>query len=229
MRAAMPLRQILILEADSAATAPLCRALADAGHSVCTIVDAAAALTAVTGLQPHLVIIDRNMPQLPVADLIRATRGRHRAHRLMILSEFAAEDDIVTALDLGADDYVTKPYSVPEVAARVGALLRRPADRHREALCVGDLTLDVVSRRAMVRGRELNLRGMEYRLLEFIMSNAGSTLERAVLIAQVWRGSNVYERTVDVNVQRLRKHLARSGCGARIQTVRGFGYRIRET
>ena len=115
-----------------------------------------------------------------------------------------------------------------EAVARVCSVLRgRPAADPRSALHCADLVLDGSANRVTAQGRPLNLRGIEYRLLEFLMSHPGKTFNRTQLLTQVWGGgSEVDERTVDVNVQRLRKILAQPGCESYIQTIRGFGYRF---
>jgi two-component system phosphate regulon response regulator PhoB len=131
-------------------------------------------------------------------------------------------------LNLGADDYIAKPFSLREVVARVAVVLRSPRnDPHQSALSCDELVLDPSTNRVTARGRLVNLRGVEYRLLEFLMSHPGRTFNRTQLLAQVWGDdSEVDERTVDVNVQRLRKILAESGYEPYVQTVRGFGYRF---
>jgi two-component system phosphate regulon response regulator PhoB len=148
--------------------------------------------------------------------------------RLIILSALTAEQDVVAGLNLGVDDYIGKPFSLREVVARVCAVLRvRHHERRQPALECDELVLDSPTNRVTARGRLLNLRGVEYRLLEFLMSHQGRTFNRAQLLVQVWGDdSEVDERTVDVNVQRLRKILDEPGYGAYIQTVRRFGYRF---
>jgi two-component system phosphate regulon response regulator PhoB len=148
--------------------------------------------------------------------------------RLIILSALSAEQDVVTGLNLGADDYIAKPFSLREVVARVSVILRaRRGEQQRAALTCDELVLDAETNRVTARGRPLNLRGVEYRLLEFLMTHQGRTFNRNQLLAQVWGDDcEVDERTVDVNVQRLRKILTQPGYEAYIQTVRGFGYRF---
>jgi len=134
----------------------------------------------------------------------------------------------VSGLDLGADDYVAKPYALRVVVARVEAVLRsRRHEARRHELAGGYLLLDSSANRVTANGRLVNLRGVEYRLLEFLMSHPGRTFNRTELLTRI-RGadSEVDERTVDVNVQRLRKLLNDSGCESYLQTIRGFGYRF---
>jgi len=223
-------KQILIVDRDVAAVEPLRQKLSDAGFVVRAITDGAAAVSAVAERPPHLVIIDWNMPGFAALELIQGVRRARvpQAVRLIILSALSGEQDVVTGLNLGADDYIAKPFSLREVVARVSAVLRSHAhEGQHPALSCDELVLDPATNRVTARGQSVNLRGVEYRLLEFLMSHTGRTFNRTQLLAQVWGDdSEVDERTVDVNVQRLRKILTKPGYEAYIQTVRGFGYRF---
>jgi two-component system phosphate regulon response regulator PhoB len=223
-------KQILIVDRDVAAVEPLRQRLGEVGFVVRAVVDGSAAVTAVAERPPHLVIIDWNMPGLAALEVIQGVRRARtpQAVRLIILSALSGEQDVVMGLNLGADDYIAKPFSLREVVARVSALLRsHPHEVQHPALSFDELVLEASTNRVMAKGKPLNLRGVEYRLLEFLMSHHGRTFNRTQLLAQVWGGdSEIDERTVDVNVQRLRKILAEPGYEAYIQTVRGFGYRF---
>jgi two-component system phosphate regulon response regulator PhoB len=223
-------KQILIIDRDVAAVEPLRQRLGEVGFIVRAITDGTAAISAVAERPPHLVIIDWNMPGLAALEVIQGVRRARtpQAIRLIILSALSGEQDVVTGLNLGADDYIAKPFSLREVVARVSVLLRsHPHEAQHPALSCDELVLDSSTNRVTAQGRLLNLRGVEYRLLEFLMSHRGRTFNRTQLLAQVWGDdSDVDERTVDVNVQRLRKILAEPGYEAYIQTVRGFGYRF---
>jgi two-component system phosphate regulon response regulator PhoB len=223
-------KQILIVDRDVAAIEPLRQKLGEAGFTVRAITDGSAAIVAVAERPPHLVIIDWNMPGLAALEVIQGVRRARapQAVRLIILSALSGEQDVVTGLNLGADDYIAKPFSLREVVARVCSVLRtHQFEDQRSALSCGDLVLDGSTNRVTASGRLLNLRGVEYRLLEFLMSHPGRTFNRTQLLAHVWGDdSEVDERTVDVNVQRLRKILTEPGYEAYIQTVRGFGYRF---
>jgi two-component system phosphate regulon response regulator PhoB len=223
-------RQILIVDRDVAAVEPLRQKLSEGGFVVRAITDGTAAVTAVAERPPHLVMVDWNMPGLVALEIINQIRGVRDAHiaRVIIMSASGGEQDVVAALNFGADDFIVKPYSVREVVARVGAVLRcRPRETQRSTLSCDALELDATANRVTARGKLVNLRGIEYRLLEFLMSNPGRTFNRGQLLAQVWGGdAAVDERTVDVNVQRLRKILSDSGYEAYVQTIRGFGYRF---
>jgi two-component system, OmpR family, phosphate regulon response regulator PhoB len=223
-------KQILIVDRDVAMVEPLRQKLGEAGFIVRAITDGSAAVTAVAERPPHLLIIDWNVPGFAALEVIQRLRAARAPQtvRLIILSELSGEEHVVTGLNLGADDYITKPFSLREVVARVGVLLRSHSrDTDHLALCCDDLMLDAATNRVTVRGKLINLRGVEYRLLEFLMAHAGRTFNRTQLLSQVWGGdTEVDERTVDVNVQRLRKILSERGYEAYIQTVRGFGYRF---
>jgi two-component system phosphate regulon response regulator PhoB len=223
-------KQILIVDRDVAAVEPLRQKLSDVGFIVRVITDGSAAAVAVAERPPHLMIIDWNMPGFTALDLIQGIRTARspQSVRLIILSALAGEQNIVAGLNFGADDYIAKPFSLREAVARVCAVLRsRPQDSHPETLSCDSLVLDSSTNRVTAGGRQVNLRGIEYRLLEFLMANLGRTFNRTQLLTQVW-GDNteVDERTVDVNVQRLRKILSACGYEAYVQTVRGFGYRF---
>src|SRR5271167_1007973 len=206
MLATEPNKQILIVDRDVAAVEPLRQNLTDAGFVVRTIADGAAALAAVAERPPRLVIVDWNMPGMVALELIQGARRTRvpQAVRLIILSALSGEQHVVTALNLGADDYIAKPYSLREVIARVCAVLRVNAQEAQEpTLCCDELVLDTATHRVMARGRLLNLRGIEYRLLEYLMAHTGRTLNRNQLLAHVWGDEYALDaHTVDVNVQR---------------------------
>jgi two-component system phosphate regulon response regulator PhoB len=225
-------KQILIVDRDIATVEPLREQLRHAGFVVLSITDGPAAAVAIAQRPPHLIIVEWNMPGLAALELIDRVRSARRLQpiRLIILSDLAAEPDVVSGLNMGADDYITKPYSVREAVARINAVLRiRAHDGNHDALNFERSTLNSATNRVTARGVQLNVRGVEYRLLEFLMSHPGRTFNRAQLLAQIWAGDNaIDERTVDVNVQRLRKILAKPGYESCIETVRGFGYRFIE-
>lgn len=225
-------KQILIVDRDVVTVEPLRQQLQRAGFVVRVLSDGPAAVVAVEERPPQLIVVDWNMPGLVALELIERVRKARRLQplRLIILSDLAGEHEIVSGLNMGADDYIAKPFSVREAVARIHAVLRaRAHDTNQLALSFDSLTLNTSTNRVTAQGSVLNLRGAEYRLLEFLMSHPGRTFDRTQLLAQVWAGdAGIDERTVDVNVQRLRKILAKPGYEACIQTVRGFGYRFIE-
>jgi two-component system, OmpR family, phosphate regulon response regulator PhoB len=223
-------KQILIVDRDIAAVEPLRHRLTEVGFGVRAITDGTAALRALSERPPNLVIFDLDVPGFAALGLIQGLRRAPgtKVVRLIMLSSLASEEEVVTGLNLGADDYIAKPFSVREVVARVFAVLRSHApETHKSALSVGELVLDSNTNRVTARGKLVNLRSVEYRLLEFLMAHAGRALNREQLLVNVWGDEReVDERTVDVNVQRLRKILGGLGFESYIETVRGFGYRF---
>jgi two-component system phosphate regulon response regulator PhoB len=181
---------------------------------------------------PDLLLLDWMLPSLSGIELCRRLRMRRETERLPIimLTARGEEADRVRGLATGADDYITKPFSVPELLARVRALLRRAKPgESAEVLKFGDMELDRAQHRVRRGGRELRLGPTEFRLLEFLMSNPGRVFSREQLLDRVW-GRDVYidERTVDVHVGRLRRALGDTKPDP-IRTVRGAGYSLDET
>src|SRR5882724_576446 len=182
-------RQILIVDRDLAAVESLRQELSSAGFTVRAITDCSAAALAIMEHPPHLVIVDWDMPGFTALDLIEGIRAARapQSVRLIILSALAGEQNIVAGLNFGADDYIAKPFSLREAVARVCAVLRsRPNDSHPVTLSCDSLVLDSSANRVTAGGRRVNLRGIEYRLLEFLMTNLGRTFNRTQLLTQVW-------------------------------------------
>jgi two-component system phosphate regulon response regulator PhoB len=182
---------------------------------------------------PDLVLLDWMLPGLSGIELCRRIRIRPETERLPIimLTARGEEGDRIRGLSTGADDYIVKPFSVPELLARVRALLRRTKPGHvANLLTAGDMELDRETHRIRRDGRELHLGPTEFKLLEFLMQSPGRVYSREHLLNAVW-GHDVYidERTVDVHVGRLRKALNLPGRADPIRTVRGAGYSFDET
>ena len=182
---------------------------------------------------PDLLLLDWMLPGLSGIELCRRLRGRKETESLpvIMLTARGEESDRVRGLAIGADDYVVKPFSVPELLARVRALLRRASpERLADQLRYGELKLDRGSRRAWRGETELHLGPTEFRLLEFLMEKPGRVYSRAQLLDAVWgRDAEIDERTVDVHVGRLRKSVTRGMGRDPIRTVRGAGYALDET
>jgi two-component system phosphate regulon response regulator PhoB len=181
---------------------------------------------------PDLVILDWMLPGLSGIELCRRLRTRPETERLPVIMLTARGDETerVRGLATGADDYVVKPFSVPELLARVRALLRRAKPEHVATLLrAGDIELDRETHRVHRSGREVHLGPTEFRLLEFLMQSPGRVFSREQLLDGVW-GQDVYidERTVDVHVGRLRKAINRGRQSDPIRTVRGAGYSFNE-
>jgi two-component system phosphate regulon response regulator PhoB len=225
--------RILIVEDEESLTTLLRYNLEAAGYAVETVTRGDEAELRLSEEPPDLVLLDWMLPGVSGVELCRRIRARKGTERLpvIMLTARGEEADRVRGLATGADDYVTKPFSVPELLARVGALLRRanPAQASTH-LVAGDLAVDRESHRVRRGGDELHLGPTEYRLLEFLMLRPGRVFSRAQLLDGVWgREAEIDERTVDVHVGRLRKALSRPGERDPIRTVRGAGYAFDET
>jgi two-component system, OmpR family, phosphate regulon response regulator PhoB len=181
---------------------------------------------------PDMVVLDWMLPDKAGIDFARELRKDERTRDLpiLMLTARAAEDDKVRGLEVGADDYVTKPFSPKELMARIKALLRRAAPEASDApLEVAGLRLDPAAHRVFGNDIELKVGPTEFRMLRFLMSRPDRVMTRQALLDGVW-GDHVYieERTVDVHVRRLRIALEPSGHDALVETVRGGGYRLRK-
>ena len=178
--------------------------------------------------QPDLVILDWMLPQVSGIELCRRFRSRPdtRSMPVLMLTARGEESDRIRGLSTGADDYVVKPFSLPELLARVNAILRRAApERVADVLQFKDIELDRAAHRVKRGQRDVRVGPTEFRLLEFLMESRGRVLSRTQLLDAVWgRNSFVDERTVDVHIGRLRKALVRGREPDPIRTVRGAGY-----
>jgi two-component system phosphate regulon response regulator PhoB len=219
--------KILIVDDDADLLSLVAFALSQAGYVVVKASDVPEALRVFAAESPDLAILDINLPSGSGFDVCRAIRQRSRVP-IMMLTVRNEEGDLVKALDLGADDYLTKPFSPRELLARINAVLRRSsAAGAGDTLEAGGLVLDTASHRVTVDGQTVQLGPTEYRLLRFFMENPERVYSRSQVLDRVW-GGNVYveERTVDVHIRRLRKALEPFGRESLVQTVRGAGYRF---
>ena len=222
--------RILIIEDEEPLTLLLRYNLEAEGYAVDSAVRGDEADLKLKENAPDLALIDWMLPGLSGIELIRRLRARPETQSLPIimLTARGEETERVRGLATGADDYIVKPFSVPELSARVRALLRRALpERIADVLSFGDLEVDREKRRVSRAGQAIDLGPTEYRLLEFLMERPGRVFSREQLLNGVW-GSQIYidERTVDVHVGRLRKALNRGHNTDPIRTVRGAGYAL---
>jgi two-component system phosphate regulon response regulator PhoB len=222
--------RILIVEDEEPLTLLLRYNLEAEGYEVEAVARGDEGDTRLKESLPDLVVLDWMLPGLSGIELCRRLRSRPETKSLPIimLTARGEESERVRGLATGADDYIVKPFSVPELLARVRALLRRARpERVAEVLTVGEIMLDRERKRVSRSGRDIDLGPTEYRLLEFLMERPGRVFSRAQLLDGVW-GNEVYidERTVDVHVGRLRKALNHGRMADPIRTVRGSGYSI---
>jgi len=230
---ARPGTRVLVVEDEEPLTLLLRYNLEAEGYDVDSVARGDEAELRLREEAPDLVILDWMLPGLSGIELCRRIRARRETERLpvIMLTARGEESDRVRGLGTGADDYIVKPFSVPELLARVQSLLRRSNPAHvASLLTAGSIVLDRETHRVRRAGMTLHLGPTEFRLLEFLMQSPGRVYSRAQLLDAVW-GRDVYidERTVDVHVGRLRKALNSPPAEDPIRTVRGAGYSFDET
>ncbi|MAN76605.1 phosphate regulon transcriptional regulator PhoB [Pelagibacterium flavum] len=224
--------QVLVVE-DEADLVELLRYNLEAeDFSVATAEDAEEAMLRIAENTPDIILLDWMLPGTSGIEICRRIRARTDTARIPIimLTARGEEEERVRGLATGADDYVVKPFSLPELMARINALLRRSNPQLIAAILkAGDIELDRTTHRVRRSGKEVHLGPTEYRLLEYLMGNPGRVYSREQLLDGVW-GTDVYvdERTVDVHVGRLRKAINRGRAKDPIRTVRGAGYAFDE-
>ena len=220
---------VLVVEDDPAVRASLERSLAFEGYDVVTASDGAAGLEAVTRYRPDAVLLDLGLPVLDGLEVCRRLRAAHPDLAVIMLTALGEVDDRIAGLEVGADDYVTKPFSPRELVLRVEALLRRSGavPRPGRLVRVGTLELDQAARRATRDGAELSLTVREFDLLAFLLTHPGVAYTREQLMREVWGWSFGDQSTVTVHVRRLREKVEADPTSPRlIQTVWGVGYRL---
>jgi DNA-binding response OmpR family regulator len=218
----------LVVEDEASIRNGLCDVLVYRGFDVHAVADGASALVAVRDGRFDLVLLDVMLPELDGFSVCEQLRASGERIPVLMLTAKGSEEDIVRGFDAGADDYVTKPFSVRELAARVQALLRRsgrvPADRFR----VGPFEIDPGRNVARSDDAEIELTGREVRILRLLAEDPGRIVSRRTLLREAWdmnNADNVETRTVDMHIAKLRKKLGARADGL-VETVRGGGYRL---
>jgi len=221
--------RVLLVEDEERLAAAVAAGLSRAGFVVDAVGEAEDARAALAGVAYDAIVLDLGLPDADGMDVLRELRRSDRATPVLILTARDALADRVAGLDGGADDYLLKPFELPELVARLKALLRRPAGALGVRLEVGDIAFDVGSRHVEVRGRALALSRRELLLLENLMRRAGRVAPKDVLEERLYGfGEEVGSNSLEVLVHRLRKKLAEAGAVAAIHTVRGLGYLLAE-
>lgn len=224
---------VLVVEDESSYVEALMIGLAREGFRVVVATDGAEALDRFDSVQPDVVLLDVMLPKVSGLDVCRQLRKRSQVPIIMVTAK-GAEIDTVVGLEVGADDYVTKPYRMRELVARMHAVMRRrgiataaPAETSAGALTVGDVSLDSDEHRVIVDGLEVALPLKEFELLHLLLANAGRVLSRDLLIDRVWGADYVGDtKTLDVHVKRLRSKVEADPANpTRITTIRGLGYK----
>ena len=223
---------ILIVDDDSRVTNALRRTLTYEGYHVSTALDGKTALEIAWTKSPDLVILDVMLPGIDGLEVCRRLRAVENGVAILMLTARDAIADRVAGLEIGADDYLVKPFALEELLARVKALLRRhnPAEIAREVLCFADIELDTATRQAKRGQRSIELSTTEYELLSLFLRNPRVVLTRNVLMDRIWGrdfegGPNVLE----VYIGHLRTKLEQDGAKRLLQTVRGAGYVLRSS
>jgi two-component system phosphate regulon response regulator PhoB len=223
---------VLLVEDDAAIRDMINFSLRQAGFTCETSKDAESGLEWLKNQQPDMILLDWMLPGIDGIEFIRRLRANEflASIPVIMLTAKGESEDMVKGLSVGADDYINKPFSPPELIARIKAVLRRcrpMEDEDAQKLQMGELVMDTKSPRVSVNGERIELGPTEFRLLHFFMKNPERAYNRSQLLDFVW-GDTVYieERTVDVHIRRLRKALESSGHDNLVQTVRGVGYRF---
>lgn len=222
--------RILLIEDDKEAAAYLCKALREAGHVPDHAADGEAGADLAGGGGYDVMVVDRMLPKRDGLSIIEQLRSRGDDTPALILSALGQVDDRVKGLRSGGDDYLAKPYAFSELLARVEALGRRRKPGEAETVYrVGDLQLDRLSHNVTRAGQSILLQPREFRLLEFLMKNAGQVVTRTMLLESVWDYHfDPQTNVIDVHISRLRAKIDKGFGEPLLHTVRGAGYMIRD-
>jgi two-component system phosphate regulon response regulator PhoB len=221
---------ILVVEDEDAIRGMLTVVLEQAGFETIAVAGAGDAQKTLEQSTVDLILLDWMLPGLSGAEWARRLKKEalYRELPIILLTARGEEEDKVKGLEIGADDYITKPFSPKELVARIRAVLRRSGKMQGlTQIALGDMVLDTDQHRLAIGEKQLEVSPTEFRLMQFFMTHPDKVYSRTQLLDQVW-GRSVYieERTVDVHIRRLRKILAEYGREDLVQTVRGFGYRF---
>jgi two-component system phosphate regulon response regulator PhoB len=221
---------ILVVEDEDAIRRMLLMVLEQAGFVPIAAADAEEAQKALDDALPDLILLDWMLPGISGVEWARRLKKEpvYRELPIILLTARGEEEDTVKGLEIGADDYITKPFSPKELVARIRAVLRRSGKIQGQAqIVLGDLVMDTDQHRLSISNKQLEVSPTEFRLMHFFMTHPNKVYSRTQLLDQVW-GRSVYieERTIDVHIRRLRKILGEYDREDLVQTVRGFGYRF---
>jgi DNA-binding response OmpR family regulator len=219
--------RILLVEDDPALADSVAAYLRRSGFAVDAVGEGRRAMALAAMHAYDAVVLDAGLPDVDGLEVCRTLRGRIPAPRILMATARDAVADRIRGLDLGADDYLVKPYALGELVARLRALMRRPAETMPVTLAVGDLRLDCGTRRARRGAREIALTTKEYAVLDTLMRHAGRVLTREHLGAHAWDDNfDPASNVIDVYIARLRRKIDLPGEPPLLETVRGAGYRL---
>jgi two-component system OmpR family response regulator len=221
--------RVLVVEDDAVAATYLVKGLKESGHVVDHAGDGEGGLTMALGGNYDLLIVDRMLPERDGLSMVEALRAQSNSTPVLFLSALGDVDDKVRGLRAGGDDYLPKPFAFAELLARMDALMRRRnPDQVRTRYQVGDLELDLLSRKVSRAGQDIDLQPREFRLLEYLMKHAGQVVTRTMLLENVWEYHfDPQTNVIDVHVSRLRSKIDKSFDEPLLHTVRGAGYTLR--
>ena len=219
--------RVLLIEDDQRLLDTLATHLREAGYAVDASTDGIEGLYLGEEFPIDLAIIDLGLPEMPGLDVIRELRSRGRDFPILVLTARSEWQDKVAGLEAGADDYLTKPFHIEELMARVNALMRRSAGHARPRIQLGPVTVDLSSQRVWVRGEEIELTTFEYKVLNYLVMHPGEVVTKTDLSEHIYeedadRDSNV----IEVFIGRLRRKIDPDGTLNPIETLRGRGYRL---
>src|SRR5581483_3515878 len=220
---------IVVVEDDKGLQDYLKEVLLDNGYFVHTAADGVTGLDLIRKTEPDLVILDLGLPNVSGESVTLEVKKKHPNLPIIILTGRDSVSDVVHGLDLGADDYMTKPFVADELLARIKARLRNKNVDNSKKLTIGDLVLDRETFEVTRDGKAIQLTPKEFKLLEYLMNNKGRILTREVVLNRIWLSSpDIETRVVDVYMGYLRKKIDSGHKKKLIQSVRGFGYMIKE-
>lgn len=222
--------RILLIEDDKETVRYLVKALAESGHTADSADDGEQGLALAREGLYDVLVVDRMLPERDGLSVVRALRAEGIRTPVLFLSALGEVDDRVKGLKAGGDDYLTKPFALSELLARIEALVRRSQPEESEPrFVVADLVLDRLSRRVTRGGQQIVLQPREFRLLEYLMKNAGQIVTRTMLLEKVWDYHfDPQTNVIDVHISRLRSKIDKDYDTPLLHTVRGAGYMIRD-
>lgn len=219
-----PLR-ILITEDNTQLADFIRQAILQDGHAADIAKDAAALMHHLDCWQYDALVLDLGLPDKDGLDMIKWIRGKHNPLPILILTARGGIEDRITGLDLGADDYLNKPFAIEELKARLRALLRRPSGYSGTSISRGNLQLDSKSRRVTIAGENLTMGKTEVAILEYMLRHATLTVGKDALLDAIYAmGFEVTDNAIQVAMHRIRKKLEQANASAQIKTIRGIGY-----
>lgn len=220
--------KILVVEDEPLMGKSLQRGLSEAGHECVWIKDGQRGLEGAVSQGFDAIVLDLLLPGIPGLSVLKKLRAQGVRTPVVVLTALGQVEDRVTGLRAGGDDYLVKPFEFPELLARLEAVCRRAGDRPSARTSIGDLHLDLTTRRVERQGREIDLTPTEFSILELLMRHAGHVVTRKMLCEHLWEADwEGATNVIEVHITRLRKKLDRHAAGSCIQTVRGRGYALR--